>query len=268
MIQQSASPMPVLFIGHGSPLNALRTNAWTETWRRLGQELPRPKAVLLISGHWCTEGVRVTSQAAPPTLHDFGAFPQALFDIRYPAPGAPELAGKVCALLAPAGPRLDDGWGLDHGAWSVLSKAYPDADIPVVQLSIDYHHPPSFHFDLGRKLAPLREEGVLVLGSGNVVHNLRLRERDAPFAYDWALRFNAFIRESVLAGDYDAVVRYQEMGREAALSVPTPDHFYPLLYACGAALDDRAQLESDGVYQGSMSMMSLSFGRGPARVPA
>ncbi|MDB5447903.1 MAG: ygiD [Phenylobacterium sp.] len=256
--------MPVLFLGHGTPLNALRDNAWTRTWQRLGAQAPRPKAIVVISGHWCTTGVRVTGQVRPPTIHDFGAFPQALFDIRYPAPGDPGLAARIRRLLAPVPAALDHDWGFDHGAWSVCSKAFPAADIPMVQLSVDIAQPPRFHFDLGARLTPLREAGVLILASGNVVHNLQLRERDAPFAYDWATDFNDFIRDALLAGRMDAVIDYAGQGLSAALAVPTPDHFYPLLYACGAADGDAAAIEVDDVYQGSMSMMSVSFGMAAA----
>lgn len=257
--------MPSVFLGHGTPLNALADNRWTQTWARVGREIGRPKAIVAISGHWCTYGVGVTAMAHPPTIHDFGGFPQALFDIRYPAPGDPQLAARLRDLLAPIPVVLDEqSWGLDHGTWSVLCKAYPEADIPVVQLSIDATQPPHFHFDLGAKLAPLRDEGVLILGSGNIVHNLTVFRRHADdFAYDWAQRFNDYIRDKLLAHDFQAVVDYADRGEDAAMSVPTPDHYFPLLYAAGAAGTDRATIESDGVFQASMSMLSVSFGAKP-----
>lgn len=258
--------MPSLFLGHGTPLNALADNRWTRTWERVGREIGRPRAILVISAHWCTRGVGVTAMAAPPTIHDFGGFPQALFDMQYPAPGDPALARRVRDLLAPLPVVLDEeGWGLDHGTWSVLSKAYPGADVPVVQLSIDIMRPPRFHFDLGARLEPLRDEGILVVGTGNVVHNLRVfRRAEESFAYDWAQRFNDYIRGRLLAHDFGALVDYQKAGDDAALSVPTPDHYYPLLYAAGAAGEDKATIEIDGVCQASMSMLSVSFGAKPA----
>ena len=260
--------MPSIFLGHGTPLNALADNRWTQTWTRVGREIGRPKAIVAISGHWCTYGVGVTAMARPPTIHDFGGFPQALFDIRYPAPGDPELAARIRDLLAPIPVVLDDrSWGLDHGTWSVLCKAYPAADVPVVQLSIDLTQPPQFHIDLGAKLAPLRDEGVLILGSGNIVHNLTVFRRHADdFAYDWAQRFNDHIRDKLLAHDFRAIVDYADVGADATMSVPTPDHYYPLLYAAGAAGADRATIESDGVFQASMSMLSVSFGPKPRAV--
>ncbi len=257
--------MPAVFLGHGTPLNALADNRWTQAWERLGREIGRPRAILVISAHWCTHGIGVTAMDAPPTIHDFGGFPQALFDMRYPAPGDPALARRVRELLAPLPVVLDEqSWGLDHGTWSVLCKAYPAADVPVVQLSIDAMQPPRFHFELGARLEALRGEGVLILGTGNVVHNLQaFRRADENFAYDWAQRFNDYIRDRLLAHDFDAIVGYQAAGKDAALSVPTPDHYYPLLYIAGAAGQDRATIEIDGVCQASMSMLSVSFGAKP-----
>lgn len=252
--------MPSVFIGHGTPLNVLADNVYTQTWARLGRELPRPKAILCVSAHWCTAGVGVTAMAQPPTIHDFGNFPQEMFDIQYPAAGDPQLAARVAELLAPMPVTLDHSWGYDHGTWSVLCKTYPQAEIPVIQLSLDMRQTPEVHLELGRRLAPLRDEGVLILGSGNVVHNLRLHRRGEDMAYDWALAFNDYIRERLLARDYAAVADYASFGQPAMLSVPTPDHFYPLLYAAGAALDDAPKVEIDGVLGGAISMLSVSFG--------
>jgi 4,5-DOPA dioxygenase extradiol len=253
--------MPSVFIGHGSPLNVLLDNTWTRTWQRLGAELPRPKAILVISAHWCTHGIGVTAMTQPPTIHDFGGFPKAMFDIEYPAPGDPALALRVAQLL---GPDLDvvqdESWGLDHGTWSVLCKAYPKPDIPVVQLSIDLCRPPEHHYAVGRKLAPLRDEGVMILGSGNVVHNLMLHRRGEEFGYDWAVRFNDHVRASLLARQYQDLVSYESFGQDAALSVPSPEHFYPLLYAAGAAADDAPTMAADGLIGGSISMLSVVFG--------
>jgi 4,5-DOPA dioxygenase extradiol len=263
MTGSKAGRMPCAFLGHGTPLNVLADNAWTRSWRRIGLELPRPRAILSISAHWCTQGVGVTAMEAPPTIHDFGGFPKEMYEILYPAPGDPALAQRVCELLAPLPIVPDHSWGLDHGTWSVLSKAYPEADIPVVQLSIDMTQPAAFHFSVGAHLAPLRDEGVLILGSGNVVHNLMLRQRDGDFAYAWAIKFNDFVRERLLAHEFGALVDYESLGEAAALSVPTPDHYYPLLYAAGAAGDDDAAIEIDGVYEGAMSMLSVVFGQTP-----
>jgi 4,5-DOPA dioxygenase extradiol len=254
--------MPAIFIGHGTPLNAVRNNRWTAFWSRLGGELPRPQSILAVSGHWCTAGTCVTAMAEPPTIHDFYGFPPELYAIEYPAPGNPRLAERVRALLAPTAVALDQSWGLDHGTWVVLSKLFPDADVPVVQLSIDMSKGPRFHYDLGRRLKPLREEGVLILGTGNVVHNLAARLQNAPHAaHDWAARFNAAIRDAILARAPDKLIHYESFGRDARLSVPTPDHYYPLLYVAGAGGDDETAIEIDGIERGSMSMLSARYGR-------
>jgi len=254
------SRMPCVFLGHGTPMNVLADNIWTQTWEKLGRDLPKPRAILVISAHWCTHGVGVTAMDQPPTIHDFGAFPRAMFEIQYPAPGDPALAQRVAELLAPLPVVQDDSWGLDHGTWSVLYKAYPQADIPVVQLSIDMRRPPAYHFEVGERLAALRDEGVLILGSGNVVHNLMLHRRGEEFAYDWAVRFNDYIRESLVQKNYGNLVSYESFGEAAALSAPTPEHFYPLLYVAGAADKDGAAIAADGVYSGAISMLSVVFG--------
>lgn len=253
--------MPAVFIGHGSPMNAIESNVFTASWAAIASSLPRPRAILCISAHWVTRGSAVTAMAAPRTIHDFGAFPQALFDVRYPAPGDPTLAQRVGDLLAPAAVLGDrSAWGLDHGTWSVLIKAYPGADIPVVQLSMDAALSPRGHFDLGRRLAPLRDEGVLILGSGNIVHNLPMmtwNARGGP-AFDWAARFNGAMSEAILADAPADVIAYERHGRDAALSVPTPEHFWPLLYVLGArGSDDKARLETDVIEYGSLGMTSL-----------
>ncbi len=265
-MSHTAERMPAVFFGHGTPMNALADNRWTQTWARVGREIGKPRAILVISAHWCTRGTSVTAMEQPPTVHDFGGFPQALFDMRYPAPGDPALAARVRDILSPLLVVLDrQSWGFDHGTWSVLCKAYPDADVPVVQLSMDMTKPPQFHFEIGQRLASLRDEGVLVLGSGNIVHNLHVfRRYDNDFAYDWARRFNDFVRDKLLAHDFAAIVDYEKVGEDATMSVPTPDHYYPLLYIAGAAGDDPATIESDGVYSASMSMLSVTFGAKPA----
>jgi 4,5-DOPA dioxygenase extradiol len=252
--------MPCAFLGHGTPMNVIMDNIWTRTWQNLGRQLPRPRSILAVSAHWCTRGIGVTAMGAPPTIHDFGGFPKQMYELRYPAPGDPALAGRVCELLAPLPVVPDQSWGLDHGTWSVLSKAYPAADIPVVQLSLDMTRSPELHFEIGARLAPLRDEGVLILGTGNVVHNLMLFDRGRDFAYDWAQQFNNYIRENLLSHRFKALVNYQALGDAAALSVPTPEHYYPLLYVAGAAGEDPARIAVDGVMSGAMSMLSVTFG--------
>ncbi|MFT4198398.1 MAG: 4,5-DOPA dioxygenase extradiol [Pseudoxanthomonas sp.] len=256
--------MPLVFFGHGSPMNALEDNPVTRSWRQIGRQLPRPKAILCVSAHWLTRGTGVTAMAAPQTIHDFGAFPQALFDVRYPAPGDPQLAAQVRERLAPLPVALDPGqWGLDHGAWSVLVHAWPAADVPVVQLSMDVGHSPAQRFEIGRRLAPLREQGVLIVGSGNVVHNLGRMNWSSPDCppYPWAQGFHDYIRDAVQADRPQDVLDYERRGEQARLSVPTPDHFWPLLYVLGArAPQEAVRLETDFVQHGSLGMLSMVFG--------
>ncbi|CAN7171174.1 4,5-DOPA dioxygenase extradiol [Caulobacter sp. LjRoot300] len=258
------SRMPVVFFGHGSPMIALETNDTTKTWKAMGEAFGKPKAILCVSAHWLTQGVAVTAMTAPRTIHDFGAsFPKALFDMRYPAPGSPELAARVKDLLAPQPVALDQqGWGLDHGTWSVLSKAYPDADVPVVQLSMDANKPPEWHFELAKRLAPLRDEGVLIVGTGNIVHNLPAMnwgERHcAP--YDWSQRFNDHIKQAIIDDAPERAVNFASQGEDAARSVPTPDHYWPLLYVLGARLPgDVAAFAPDHIEHGSLSMTSVTL---------
>jgi 4,5-DOPA dioxygenase extradiol len=255
--------MPAIFLGHGNPMNAVSKNAYTDGWATIGTSIPRPRAVLAVSAHWYIPGCGVTANAAPPTIHDFGGFPQELYEVAYPAPGSPELARRVRDLLSPLEVPLDESWGLDHGTWSVLTHIFPDADIPVVQLAIDERQPPSFHYGLGKRLAPLREEGVLVVGSGNLVHNLHSYAwgRDGVNAYDWAVRFEERVRDLLLAGDDAPLVEYEGLGRDARLSVPTPDHYLPLLYVLGLRRkDDSISFPVEGVDGGSVSMLSVRLG--------
>jgi 4,5-DOPA dioxygenase extradiol len=258
----TAGRLPVAFIGHGSPTNALERNPHTEAWRRFGASVPRPRAVLAVSAHWYLPQLAVTAMDAPPTIHDFFGFPPPLSTFDYPAPGDPGLAARVRTLLQPRAVVPDYKWGLDHGTWSVLTHMFPRADVPVVQLSIDARQPNAFHYDIGRQLAPLRAEGILILGLGNVVHNLRLMHREAHAEpLEWASRFNTLVRESLIKRDDGALVEYQRFGASARLAVPTPDHYLPLLYVLGAA--DAAQpaaVLTDGVELASMSMLSVSFG--------
>jgi 4,5-DOPA dioxygenase extradiol len=253
--------MPVVFFGHGSPMNTLERNPYTEAWRRIGESIPAPKAILCVSAHWYTEGTAVTAMSRPKTIHDFYGFPQALFDVQYPAPGEPKLASRVRELLAPLEVGLDESWGLDHGTWSVLKHAYPKADVPVVQLSIDGTQPPQFHYETGRRLAALRDEGILVAGSGNVVHNLRLMKRGGGRAFDWAVRFNESIREALAARDHVILVSFDKLGEDARLSVPTPEHYLPLLYIAGLqGADETMSFPVDGYDLGSISMLTAVAG--------
>jgi 4,5-DOPA dioxygenase extradiol len=255
--------MPAIFFGHGNPMNALRSNAWTAGWRALGESLPRPRAILCISAHWYGDDTAVTATREPRTLHDFGGFPAALYEYRYPAPGSPELALRVRELLAPVPVRLDEERGLDHGAWAVLCHAWPDADVPVVQLGMDESLPARAHYELGRRLAALRDEDVLVVGSGNVVHNLHAYGwgRHVPDPYEWASAFENRVRSLLLAGDHEPLIDYETLGREALLSVPTPEHYLPLLYVIAQQRDGEAvSFPVEGVDGGSVSMLAVRVG--------
>jgi 4,5-DOPA dioxygenase extradiol len=258
-----STALPAVFFGHGNPLNALAVNAYTEAWRRFGEEAPRPRAILAISAHWFVPETAVTVATAPRTIHDFGGFPRELYQVQYPTPGDPALARRVAELLAPLPVRLDETWGLDHGTWSVLRHVYPAADIPVVQLSIDQRAPGSVHFDVGRRLAPLRAEGVLLAASGNLVHNLRAYDWGGELRgpYDWAARFERHVRALIEAGDFQPLVEYQTLGADAALAIPTPDHYLPLLYVLGAHQPgDPIAFFAEGADGGSVSMLAVQVG--------
>ncbi|WP_165226819.1 4,5-DOPA dioxygenase extradiol [Aquisphaera insulae] len=258
--------LPAYFIGHGNPMNALQDNAWTEGWAKIGRQTPRPRAILAISAHWFVTGTGVTISTAPRTIHDFGGFPRDLYHVQYPAPGDPDLARRVAAMLAPLPVVLDESWGLDHGTWSILTHTYPKADVPVVQLSIDATRPASFHLEVGQRLAPLRGERILILGSGNLVHNLRAYAWGEATAgpYDWAARFEEEARKVIVAGEFDPLVHYDRLGRDAMLSIPTPEHFLPLLYVLGTRqAGEAASFPIEGVDGGSISMLSVQVG-GPA----
>jgi 4,5-DOPA dioxygenase extradiol len=255
--------MPAIFFGHGNPMNAVTNNNYTEGWQRMGKQTPRPKAILSISAHWFVPETGVTISTAPRTIHDFGGFPRELYQVQYPAPGDPELARRVKTLLEPLQVNLDNSWGLDHGTWSVLRHVYPAADVPVVQLSIDETQPSSFHFDVGRKLAPLRDEGILIVGSGNLVHNLHTYAwgRHVPDPYDWAIRFENEAKEMMLAGEYKPLINYETLGPEASLSIPTPDHYLPLLYVIATRQQGEViTFPIEGVDGGSISMLSVRIG--------
>jgi 4,5-DOPA dioxygenase extradiol len=255
--------LPVLFLGHGNPMNALADNSWTRAWARLGKRWPRPRAVLAVSAHWYIAGTAVTAMAAPRTLHDFGGFPPELFAVRYPARGDAALAARVRELLAPLEVSEDHDWGLDHGSWSVLRHLYPAAEVPVVQLSIDGRENAEFHYRLGQQLRPLREEQVLILGSGDIVHNLESyawgQHPRAP--YEWAVRFEGQVRTHLSAGNHDALIRYEQWGADAQLSVPTPEHYLPLLYVLGASeSSEPVSFPVEGMDGGSVSMLAVQIG--------
>ena len=249
--------MPALFIGHGSPMNAIEDNPFTRGWRELAARLPKPKAILCVSAHWETRGVFVCAAERPQTIHDFYGFPQALFDVRYPAPGDPALAQRVAGLVKSAKVNPTQEWGLDHGAWSVLNIMYPQADVPTLQLSIDSSRPGAFHYALGNELAALREEGVLILGSGDIVHNLHLLNFRDPRPTDWAVRFDDTVRARIAANQSDELIDWHRLDPQANLAVPSPEHYLPLLYVLGARRDgDVASFHNVG-YFGTVSMTSV-----------
>jgi 4,5-DOPA dioxygenase extradiol len=254
---------PTIFFGHGNPMNAIEHNAYTQAWSAIGAQLPKPKAVLSISAHWYVPGTFVTADRQPRTIHDFGGFPKQLYDFSYPAPGDPALASRIQALLASLSVGANEPWGLDHGTWSVLCHVFPKADVPIVQLSIDERQPAQFHYEVGKRLAPLRDEGVLVIGSGNVVHNLEAyawgRHPTEPF--DWALRFEDIARKLLRDGDDGPLVDYESLGPDALLSIPTPDHYLPLLYIIALRKQgEQITFPVEGVDGGSVSMLSVRIG--------
>jgi 4,5-DOPA dioxygenase extradiol len=256
---------PVLFIGHGSPMNGIEDNEFSRTWSKYGKEIPKPKAVLVISAHWLTKGTHITAMEHPKTIHDFGGFPQALFDVQYPAPGNPSLAEATSKLVTSTTVGLDHDWGLDHGTWSVVKHMYPDADIPVLQLSIDYNQPPQYHYDLAKQLKALRKKGVLIIGSGNMVHNLRMisweKMQEANYGFDWAIEMNTIFKEKISKSDFQSLINYEKLGPAAKLAIPTPDHYYPLLYAM-ALQDDKDEISffNDKMVGGSLNMTSVKWG--------
>ncbi|NCU04349.1 MAG: 4,5-DOPA dioxygenase extradiol [Chitinophagaceae bacterium] len=257
--------MPVLFIGHGSPMNGIEDNEFSRRWAKMAGEIPTPKAVLVVSAHWFTKGTHVTAMDFPETIHDFGGFPQALFDVQYPAPGAPELAKETKSLIHSADVGLSHDWGLDHGAWTIIRHMYPKANIPVMQLSIDYTKGPQYHYDLAKELYSLRKKGVLIIGSGNMVHNLRMvawDKLDAPaYGYDWALKMNNTFKELIGNGHHDKLINYSLLGREAQLSIPTPEHYLPLLYTLGLQNDkEDVSFFNDKAVGGSLTMTSVKIG--------
>jgi 4,5-DOPA dioxygenase extradiol len=254
------SRMAAIFIGHGSPMNAIQTNAYTRGWQAVAAQVPKPQSILCVSAHWETRGVGVCDAEWPETIHDFGGFPQALFDVRYPAPGSPALAQRVAAMVRSVPVQATPQWGLDHGAWSVLRVMYPQADIPVVQLSLDTSQNGAFHLQLARELAPLRDEGVLILASGNIVHNLRRFDFRNPAPADWAVRANDALRERIVAGDTDTLADWRVLGDDVALGIPTPEHYLPLLYALGVRGEGEAISVFNDAVTSSLAMTSVRVG--------
>lgn len=257
--------MPVLFIGHGSPMNAIEDNAFSKRWQQMGKEIPRPKAVVVVSAHWLTKGTMVTAMPNPKTIHDFGGFPQTLFDVQYPAPGNPELANEIQKLITNPTVELDHDWGLDHGTWSVVKHMYPNADIPVLQLSIDYYKPAAYHYELAKQLLALRKKGVLIIGSGNMVHNLRMvawnKLSEPEYGFDWALEMNAVFKNKIENGLHKELIQYEKLHKAATLAIPTPDHYYPLLYILALQTDnDKVAFFNDKAVGGSLTMTSVKIG--------
>jgi 4,5-DOPA dioxygenase extradiol len=256
--------MPVLFIGHGSPMNAIENNEFSSSWKELGTKIPYPKAILCISAHWETAGTCVTSSNQPSTIHDFGGFPEKLFAVQYPAPGSHRLAASIICMVKKAKICRDDRRGLDHGCWSVLVNMYPKADVPVVQLSLDYTQPFPYHYELAKELMPLRDQGILILATGNVVHNLRMISwnNGAPKeGYDWAVEVNDKVKKAVKENDVHSLINIRSNGRPYELAIPSPEHFLPLLYIMGLKeKDDSAEIFNDKVVMGSLAMTSFAFG--------
>jgi len=259
---KSTERMPVLFLGHGSPMNAIEENEFVAGWRETGKTLPKPSAILCISAHWETRGTYVTSMENPTTIHDFGGFPKELFDVQYPAPGSPDLAMETKNMIKKAVVALDNNWGLDHGCWSVIKHLYPEADIPIIQMSLDYYQSPRYHYDLAKELSPLRSKGVLIVGSGNIVHNLGLvnwGKIDEPgFGYDWAIEANERIKAFIISNDHKSLIDYKSLGKAFNLAIPTPDHFLPLLYSLALKEEDeKADIFNDKAVMGSLTMTSI-----------
>lgn len=256
--------MPVLFVGHGSPMNAIEENEFTKGWREIAGSIPEPSAVLCISAHWETSGTFVNALEKPLTIHDFGGFPRELFEVEYPAPGSPELAELTKSIIRKAKVDLDKSWGLDHGCWSVLRHFYPKADIPVVQLSLDYNQGTQYHYDLAKDLASLRKKGVLIVGSGNLVHNLRMVDwehlNDSEFGYDWALEANEKMKSYILSGNHQALIHFRSESKASQLAIPTPEHFLPLLYILALKEEnEKISFFNDRVVAGSLSMTSVKI---------
>lgn len=263
--EKTSKKMPVLFLGHGSPMSAIEENEFVKGFRKVGSQIEKPKTILCISAHWETRGTYVTAMEKPRTIHDFGGFPVELFEVQYPAPGSPELAAEIRQIITKTEVVPDNKWGLDHGAWSVIKHLYPNADIPVVQMSLDYSKAAKYHFELAQELSALRQKGILILGSGNIVHNLALVAWDKlsgkPFAFEWAAEANEKIKEYILNGDFRSLTNFKSQGKAFDLAIPTPEHFLPLLYVLALKdKNDETTIFNDQPVGGSLSMTSVKFG--------
>ena len=257
--------MPVLFVGHGSPMNAIEENEFVQGWRTLGKTIPRPKAILCISAHWETKGTFVTAVQKPQTIHDFGGFPKTLYEVQYPAPGSPELAKETQRVITKTEVGLDEKWGLDHGAWSVIRRIYPEADIPVIEMSLDYSKPPRYHYELAEELNSLRNKGVLIIGSGNMVHNLRMvawdKMNEPEYGFDWAIQANETLKRLIENNNHKELINYHLLGREIQLAVPSPEHYLPLLYTLALKNEDESvSFFNDNPVMGSLTMTSVKIG--------
>ena len=261
----STTKMPVLFLGHGSPMNAIEENDFVKGFRNISQNIPKPKAIICVSAHWETNGTFITAMQQPKTIHDFGGFPKALYEVQYPAPGSPTLAKEVKEQITGTNIGLDEKWGLDHGAWSVIKHLYPNADIPVLELSLDYTKGPQYHYELAKQLQSLRSKGVLIIGSGNMVHNLGMVAWDklnaGPYGYDWALEASAKMKQFITEGNHQALINYGAQGKSFQLAIPSPDHYLPLLYSL-ALKDEKDDISffNDEPVAGSLTMTSLKIG--------
>ncbi len=257
--------MPVLFIGHGSPMNGIEDNEFSARWKKMAKEIPAPKAVLVVSAHWLSSGTRITAMDFPKTIHDFGGFPQELFEVQYPAPGNPAIAAETKKLVKMTSIEEDHDWGLDHGTWTIVRHMYPEADIPVLQLSIDRNKGAKYHFELAKELAALRKKGVLIIGSGNMVHNLGMlawdKINEPGYGYDWALEINERFKKNISEGDFDPLINFGSLGPESRLAIPTPEHYIPLLYTLGLKKDEeQVSFFNDRAVAGSLTMTSVKFG--------
>lgn len=263
-LSSSAQKMPVLFVGHGSPMNGIENNPFSNYWKQLAKDIPTPQAVLCISAHWLTKGTAVTAMEQPKTIHDFMGFPKALFEVQYPAPGSPKIVQATKELIKTTEVALDHDWGLDHGTWTIVRHMYPEANIPILQLSIDYHQPASYHYELAKELADLRKKGVLIIGSGNMVHNLRMVEFSKindDFGFDWALEMNETFKKHILSKAHKPLLNYETLGAGAKYAIPTPDHYFPLIYALGLQeQQDDIEIFNDKAVGGSLTMTSVRWG--------
>ena len=264
-LPENGFEMPVMFIGHGSPMNGIEDNEFSLRWCKMAEEIPTPKAVIVISAHWFTRGTKITAMDFPKTIHDFGGFPEALYHVQYPAPGNPSLAKELAETVAATGVELDHDWGLDHGTWTIIRHMYPLANIPVLQLSIDYTKDGRFHYELAKEIQALRKKSVLIIGSGNMVHNLRMiswdKLNEPGYGYDWALEMNDTFKNLISDGHHDALIRYDQLGEAGRLSIPTPEHYLPLLYTLGAShKKDSISFFNDKPLGGSLTMTSVKFG--------